>query len=109
MTFKIGEKIEIVDSSYGFAIYGDEFEMHVPINMKSNITVIATGLAVNKHGDSWDEACDLMVTDGNGNYAFAQSRLCKSVGKQIEVRYFCNGKDVTDDISGETKRNLKRN
>lgn len=27
--------------------------------------------------------------------------------KTIEVKYFCDGKDVTDSISEETKRNLK--
>lgn len=106
MTFKIGDKIEITDGSYAFAIYNGKFEKHLPVNMKSNITVATINLAVEKHGDTFSEGCDLMVTDGDGNYAFTQSRLCKSVETQIEIRYFCNGEDVTDAISEETKSNL---
>ena len=109
MTFKIGDKIRITDGSYAFAIYNGKLEMYLPANMRSNVTVVATGLAINKHGDRWDEACDLMVADEDGNYAFTQSGLCRSTEKQIEIRYFIGDEDVTDDISAETKRNLKGN
>ncbi len=106
MKFKIGDRINVVDGSYGFAIYNSEFKKIIPKNMRSNVVVVATGLSVNKHTDRFDVNCDLMVADERGNYVFIRSNLCEAVDKQIELRYFCDGNDVTDNISNETKKNL---
>lgn len=37
---------------------------------------------------------------------FTHTRWLDPVHKKIEVRYFCDGQDITDSVSDETKRNL---
>ncbi len=45
--------------------------------------------------------------DYGGSWAFPFFVLeVVEPAKEIEVRYFCEGKDVTDSISNETKKNL---
>lgn len=41
-----------------------------------------------------------------GQIVFTHTNCLEPVPSKIEVRYFCDGEDVTDKISAETKRNL---
>ena len=38
---------------------------------------------------------------------FIHTNCLEPADKKIELRYFCDGKDVTDSISDETKQNLR--
>ena len=110
---KIGDKINVRDGSYGFGIRNGEVIQYLN-NMddsRKNLTIVKTGLYVMSDADeprhgAYSRVNDLLVTDGNGNFWFTQSRLCELVDKEIKVKYICNGVDVTGSISDETKRNL---
>lgn len=110
---KVGDKVNVEDVSWSFGIYKGRYSPRMPYGKQGEVfIVIQTGLDVMKDSDgartgSLFEQCDLLVTDEHGGYWFTQSENCKLVNKEIEVRYFSDGKDVTDRISDETKRNLK--
>lgn len=106
--FKIGDKVNVKDRSYGFGIQGGEYTSLIPME---NLTVIKIDLQTTRNifgktSGAFSELCDLLVADNDGFY-FIPSQDCKPVDKEIEIRYFSDGKDVTDQISDETKRNLK--
>lgn len=110
--FRVGDKIKLTDDSYSFGIYNRALSWGA--ERGSALTVVRTGMSVTRFPDDKlrgnDPYCkinDLLVTDGDGNFWFTQSRFCKSVDKKIELRYFVDGKDVTDKISDETKQGLK--
>ncbi len=105
--FKAGDKINVIDGSWAFGIKDSKYTDYVAFKYREGLTVIQSELCVCRPESGYDvENCDLLVTDGGRNYFFVQSDLCESVDKKIEIRYFCDGKDVTDNISEETKRNL---
>lgn len=110
---KIGDKVNVIDVSYSFGICdGKYFKYGLPFGHRSNLTIIETGLFIMETAGGettgkFRQQNDLLVTDEKGNFWFTQSRFCKLVNKEIEIRYFCDGEDVTDSISDETKRNLK--
>lgn len=110
MNFKVGDEINVTDDSWNFGINRGKYSICIPV--MTPMTIIRTGLQVManapngcSNGDYY-EINDLMVTDREGSFFFTQSRFCKPVNKKIEVRYFCDGEDITDSISSETKRNL---
>lgn len=110
MVYKVGDKVKVGDRSYGFGIDGGEYARGAPY--LESLTIVATGLDVMMHANGkkegrYTEVNDLLVTDGKDGYWFTQSRFCKPVEKKIEIRYFSDGRDVTDRISDETKRNLR--
>ena len=110
---KIGDKVNITDGSYGFGIWDGELISYLPNRNddRDNLTVVRTGLCAmreangTRHGE-FTQVNDVLVTDGNGNFWFTQTRFCELVNKEIEVYYFCDGIDVTHKLSDETKRNL---
>ena len=112
---KIGDKVNVFDRSYGFGVCNGQFVREgIPIGLTDNAVIVQTNLFVmqNVDGDRYGryrEQNDLIVRDIRGGLWFTQSRFCKLVGKKIDVRYFCGGKDITDSISDETKRNLQCN
>lgn len=107
--YEIGDKVNIRDRSYGFGIENNRYTSSIPMK---NLTIIETGLQVMGNADgqvksgSFCEVCDLLVKNDVGYY-FIPSQDCKLINKEIIIRYFSDGKDVTDQISDETKRNLK--
>ena len=106
--FKIGDKINVVDGSWAFGIRNDKYTENIPLSNREGLTVIQTEICVCRPCLFYPVGnCDLLVTDCDGGYFFAISDLCELAGKKIELRYFCDGKDVTDDISSEAKKNLK--
>ena len=105
MKFKIGDKVTMTDHSYNFGVNNGQWNTDCPTGR--NLSVIKTDLSAKRSNSSFDDYCDLLVTDGDGGFWFVLSGLCKLVDKKIEVRYFCDDKDVTDKISDETKENLK--
>lgn len=108
MKFKPGDKVKVRDRSYNFGIDCGEYSTSIG---HGNLTVVATGLTAMRGGHrlfgEYTQVCDLLVTDGNGGFWFTQTRFCEAVDKKIEIRYFCDDEDVTDQISDETKRNLQ--
>lgn len=111
---KKGDKVNVKDGSYGFGIQNGQYctWLNNQDNSRKNLTVVETGLSVMKQAGKisygeFRQQNDLLVTDEQGNFWFAQSRFCELVNKEIEVRYFCDGADITDSVSDETKRNLK--
>jgi hypothetical protein len=112
MKFEVGDKVNIKDVSYSFGFSNGEFNGFIPFDQRENLTIIETGLSVTTKANGYIDSIhymvnDLALTNGEGGFWFTQSRFCEPVDKQIEVRYFCNGRDVTDNISEETKRNLR--
>lgn len=112
--FKIGDRVNMRDGSWSFGIYNDEYCHHVPNKpeIRQNLLVIKTNLTVMEEADGdrtghYSEVCDLLVTDENSGFWFTRSDLCNPVDKKIEVRYFSDGKDITNEISDETKQNLR--
>ncbi|GAH61144.1 unnamed protein product [marine sediment metagenome] len=107
--YKAGDKINVLDRSWSFGIVNGRYTSYIPMR---NLTILKTNLCVmeNAYGDKggeYSQICDLLVTDGKENFYFTPSRLCESADKEIIIRYFSDGKDVTNQISDETKRNLK--
>lgn len=116
MKYAIGDKVNVEDGSYSFGVYSGRFSSSVPYGgngeLRKNLTVVETNLSAMRDatGDRTGEyfaVNDLLITDGKGNFWFTQSRFCEPVDKEIEIRYFSDGEDITDEISEETKRNLK--
>lgn len=106
---KVGNKVNMFDRSWAFGIRNGEYTSYVPMK---NLIIVKTHLDVMEHVDGdrtgqYSEICDLLVMDDNGYY-FVPSRFCKLAVGEIEIRYFFDGKDVTDKISDKTKRNLGR-
>lgn len=112
MNFKVGDKVNVYDGSYSFGVYDGEYCGSIPHpNCRDNLTIVKTGLSVmeraegKRHGE-YREVCDLLVTDSSDGFWFIRSDFCRLIDKKIELRYYCDGQDVTDSISEETKRNL---
>lgn len=106
----IGDKVNITDDSYGFGI--QDGKLIKRLSFRGNLTIIQTGMYVMRDANSttrgeYRQQNDLLVTDGNGNFWFTQSRFCKPIDKKIEVKYFCDGEDITDSISDETKQAVR--
>ncbi len=108
MKFKKGNEVTINDGSFSFGIYNNEYHESLARSMRDAVlTVVATELDVLR-GHSHDDPCDLLVTDNEGNFSFVQSCLCNPIDKEIELRYFCDGIDITDKISDKTRKNLAK-
>ena len=109
----VGDRVNVFDVSWSFGIYNGQYRHRIPLgNIRKNLVVVKTGLSImkNPYGKTtgeYREQNDLLVTDKHGNFWFIQSRFCELVNKEIEVRYYCDGKDVTDSISDETKKDLR--
>lgn len=106
---KAGDKVDMFDRSWAFGIENGEYTSYVPMK---NLIIVQINLNVmedasGQNSGQFSEVCDLLVTNGIGDFYFVPSRFCKPVNKKIEIRYFSDGKDMTDQISDETKRNLK--
>ena len=114
MKIKINDKVDVIDGSWCFGICSGQFKSSVSRTHRKNLLVVQTGLSVMRdskmddHGGKFDASCDLLLTDGEGNFWFAPTDGCEKFDKKIEVRYFCDSKDVTDEISDETKKNLSK-
>lgn len=113
MNFKVGDKVDLTDNSWSFGFRDGKFEYDTP---HKDLRIIKTNIRATIHPDDpyreGEEYCkinDLLVRDKYSNPWFVQSRFCKSADKKIELRYFVDGEDVTDNISDETKRNLAGN
>lgn len=111
-SMKIGDKVTMRDGSYSFGIQDGQYGSIHGIDERV-LAIVQTGLHVmrdyrGRTSGTFNTICDLLITDGEGNFFFAQSRSVEPVAKKIEVRYYCEGDDVTNRISDETKRNLRR-
>lgn len=106
---KIGDRINVRDRSYGFGIQNGKFVFVIPMK---NLVIVEIGLRVTRNAfgkteGTFSELCDLFITDEIGGFYFIPSQDCELINKEIEIRYFSDGEDITDKISDETKRNLK--
>jgi hypothetical protein len=106
----VGDKVNINDGSWGFGVRDGQYCHSTSCgNNRKNLTVVAVGLYAmkdntdNRHGE-FSAVNDIAVTDGHGSVWFTQSRFCELVDREIEVRYFRNGEDVTGFIADEAKR-----
>jgi len=113
--YKVGDRVNVYDGSWSFGIYNGKYcgcMPHKPFEIRQNLLVIETNLSVMENANGgrqgqYSEICDLLITDEGGNFWFIRSEFCKSANKEIEIRYFADGKDVTNKISNKTKRNLR--
>ena len=110
---KVGDVVDIKDPSWSFGIKNGEYSCGASDGRLDNLTVIGTGLNTMNHANDdrtgqYTAICDILVTDGGNGFWFTQERFCEVVSPEIEVKYFCDGEDVTDSISSQTKRNLAR-
>ena len=116
MSIKVGDKVTIRDVSWSFGIYKGHYSDEIPDKYEDDeisMTVMAVGLEAIRdlsldQGGEYSAVNDLLVTDGDDNYWFTQSQFVRKIyeEKNITVKYLCNGEDVTDKISTQTKRNL---
>lgn len=113
MELKIGDKVRITDGSYCFGILNGRYVEHTDFACRDHLTIVAIGLSVmedysKETQGEYSAVNDILVTDGEENYWFTQSRFAVNVDKKIEVRYFCEDEDITNQVSNETKRNLAK-
>lgn len=105
---KVGNRVNVRDKSYSFGIQNGDYSPR--LDSMENLLIVHVDLDTIRHTGEDKKYCgvnDLLVTDGRSGFWFTQSRFCRLIDKEIEIRYFSDGKDVTNRISDETKRNLK--
>lgn len=106
---KKGEIVVVMDNSYNFGVQHDSYRGTHGV-FGDPLRVVEIGLSVmkdplrNSTTGEFCAICDLLVTDERGGFWFVSSRLVKQTKKKIEVRFVCDGEDVTDDMSEETKK-----
>ena len=108
----VGMKVQLMDSSYAFGIYGGRFSSSPWDGKNTSQTVFSVVdvqyvLVRNCYRQMpQTQDCNVLITDNKGGFWFVPMEFLEPADKEIEVKYFCNGEDVTDSISEETRRNL---
>ncbi len=107
---RVGDRVRCVDGSWSFGISNGRWDRLGMCNSNkacNDLLVLATGLNVKRADPSLpdgDSFCDIMVTDGLGNYWFLLERLCRLLPEMHTITI--DGKDI--EISDESFENLKR-
>lgn len=111
MEFKIGDKVKMTTSAgsrmvdkYGNLVGGGRGYKKSAILVAIDCRLPTFNLQVKGYLVN-DVIVQLYETK---ELIFTHTRYLEPVDKKIELRYFCDGQDVTDSISDETKRNLCR-
>ena len=87
--FEIGDKIDVRDGSWSFGVANGKYANHVAYEYRKGLTVIQSELCVQRKSICHSsENCDLLVTDGDGNYFFVPSDLCELVDKKNRGKVF---------------------
>lgn len=105
---RVGDKVKCCDGSYSFGIKQGKWNWNISNTSgdRENLRVVKLGLVVGSRRDilDFDECCDMLVTDGHGNFWFVQSCLCRLIPETHTITI--DGKDI--ELSDESYQNLKR-
>ncbi len=107
--FNVRDQIEVYDGSWSFGIVDGKISSLTFTKDKAPYTVVNTGLNVMRHSEGtrkgiFEEKCDLLVKDKEGNFWFVQSRLSE---KYVETHpIIIDGKTIN--ISEESYQSLKK-
>ena len=110
---KVGDIVRITDASYAHRIVENSL---IEVNCYSGLfreelwKVLSVDVVLSVKGVCNDIKRLTVLVQGqdSGIVAFVLNDLCNPYfpEKKIETRYFCDGEDVTDKISDQTKQNL---
>lgn len=107
MTWKIGDKVEILDLSYSFGIWKDRLVHHM--HGRGKWEVAATGLTViaeeGKASGPYSRVNDVLLKNGEGDFMFIRSEFLKREKGSFHT-ITIDGVDL--EISNESYRAFKK-
>ena len=107
---RVGDRINCRDGSYCFGIKDGEYCSHISnINSdRDNLKIVSVGIAAKEkyifQGNDTGQYCDILATDGHGDFWFLQSNTCKLIPQMHTIKL--DGKEI--EISDESFENLKK-
>ena len=107
--FNVGDQIRVYDGSWSFGIVEGKIANMCFTKSYAPCIVVNNNLCVMKNGEGtrrgrFEEKCDLLVVDKNGNFWFTQSRLSE---KYVLIHSIIVD-DKTVNISNELYQALKK-
>ena len=110
MSFKVGDKVTMKTSAGSRRVDKTGKLIGGSIGYKQPATLIAVGCQLPTYSGYWPHPLNNAIVQlcETKEVIFVHTDCLESVGKEIEVRFFCDGKDVTNYLSAETKGNLTR-
>lgn len=111
--FKKGDKVRIVNEESSFGIVEGRYVKYSIPGMygETGFTVVDTGIEVKRNPYvrlTDPKTTDLLIKDEKENYFFVSSKTVESVNPEIALRYLSNNKDVTEELSDESKRAVRK-
>ena len=107
--FQKGDKVKVsrMDCSFGICD-GQYVWFNIPQRRESEFTVIESGSFKISRQAGLSLKADALITDNKGNYYFVPSEYLCRIDPEIKLRYYSNDKDVTGELSDESKLAVRK-
>ncbi len=111
--FQKGDRVKITNEESSFGIVDGRYvKFHIPRAYNDNgFIIVDTGIEVRREKSnvlSEPKKTDLLIKDEAGNYFFVSSKLVELASPEISIRYYSNGRDVTKELSDESKLAVRK-